>query len=156
MTGSNVMSKSDHENIAINRIKSTHGSMRGQRPQRFGKPVETLPTVQDSPEPRYSSPRPPRSSSVTPYPDDRTSTVTPYPDANYPPQNQQPGPNKSFFVANDRPTSQQPRPYGAPSAGAQPLRQYQSVTNMAPGPQQPLRQYQRIWKRLRWSMEQAS
>ncbi|KAI9724623.1 MAG: hypothetical protein M1828_003647 [Chrysothrix sp. TS-e1954] len=155
---SNVMSKKDHENIAITRIKSTHASMRGQRPQRLNnnRPVDPLPTVQDQAEPpgsRYGSPRPPRASSVAPYPDEHGSTATPYPDGNYhhsaaPPHK----PDSISYPGDSRqgmttmpPSSQA---YGGQSAGrgagAQPLRQYQSAANVASGPQQPLRGYSSV------------
>ncbi|RKF63100.1 Protein SKT5 [Erysiphe neolycopersici] len=41
----NVFSLKDHEQIAVNRIKSRYGSQRGERPDRFRKPPSSLPTV---------------------------------------------------------------------------------------------------------------
>ncbi|POS83928.1 hypothetical protein EPUL_004259 [Erysiphe pulchra] len=41
----NVFSLKDHEQIAVNRIKSRYGSQRGERPDRFRKPPLSLPTV---------------------------------------------------------------------------------------------------------------
>lgn len=41
----NVFSLKDHEQIAVNRIKSRYGSQRGERPDRFRKPPP-MPTVQ--------------------------------------------------------------------------------------------------------------
>ncbi|KAF1980940.1 hypothetical protein K402DRAFT_398982 [Aulographum hederae CBS 113979] len=89
----NTLSKKDHEDVAISRIKSQYGSKRGSRPERFTSrtPAPPLPTVQDeredTPDLRHSSASmptpqlnhgmsdpayPSRNSSTTPYPlDDR-------------------------------------------------------------------------------------
>lgn len=87
------LSKKDHENVAISRIKSQHGSMRGQRPARFQQAqAPPLPTISDEYRPSTAAPQnnlPPRGSSRTPYPADdgppminlpeRPATVAPYP-----------------------------------------------------------------------------
>ncbi|KAF2707371.1 hypothetical protein K504DRAFT_436885 [Pleomassaria siparia CBS 279.74] len=113
---SRTLSKKDHENVAINRIKSQHGSMRGQRPLRLQKPVApALSAISDASPSDYGSDTssaialqpnsrlPDRNTSTTPYPlsdrppviaatapgaapYDRPATVTPYPMDNGPPR----------------------------------------------------------------------
>ncbi|KAF2277572.1 HCP-like protein [Westerdykella ornata] len=92
-----TLSKTDHEKVAINRIKSQHGSMRGQRPARLQKmAAPALPTVADEYGER-SPTRPDRG--TTPYPIsdqppiinasaplDRPATAAPYPLDNGPPR----------------------------------------------------------------------
>jgi Sel1 repeat len=100
-----TLSKKDHENVAINRIKSQYGSKRGGRPARFQNQHAQKPslgTVTDEPE-EYGQPTstgrstvPPRGSSITPYPETdgppivneppRASTVAPYPLDDAPPK----------------------------------------------------------------------
>lgn len=95
------LSMKDHENVAINRIKSQYGSRRGGRPERFKQSqAPPLPSVIDEGEeyPPQHQPanRPPRNSSMMPYPEsdgppkipqpDRPSTVTPYPLDDRPPR----------------------------------------------------------------------
>ncbi|QDS77884.1 hypothetical protein FKW77_000449 [Venturia effusa] len=97
---SSVLSKQDHENVAINKIKSQYGSMRGKRPDRL-KAQSTLPSISDEQEqysagPGRTSAIPPRGSSITPYPVDngppvvppasRPTSVAPYPVDNGPPK----------------------------------------------------------------------
>ncbi|KAF2176363.1 HCP-like protein [Zopfia rhizophila CBS 207.26] len=116
---SRTLSKKDHENVAISKIKSQHGSMRGQRPARLQKAAAPpLPSISDvSPSdygsdasPAVSSPvdsrLPNRNATTTPYPlsdkppvvttsapYERPSTVAPYPMDNGPPRigGQRPG-----------------------------------------------------------------
>lgn len=118
---SRTLSKKDHENIAINKIKSQHGSMRGQRPARLQKmQAPPLPSIQDSSpsdygdSPSTASPGgarlPDRNATTTPYPlsdkppvvttsaptsqpYDRPATATPYPVDNGPPRLGPQGPN---------------------------------------------------------------
>jgi TPR repeat protein len=80
-----ALSKKDHEQVAINRIRSQYGSRRGGRPDRLRGKVPDLPPLPDE----YN--RPPRTSSTTPYPEDnmpppRSSSTAPYPLENGPPQ----------------------------------------------------------------------
>ncbi|OTA99959.1 hypothetical protein M426DRAFT_246555 [Hypoxylon sp. CI-4A] len=50
LSQSKTLSKQDHETTALTRIKSRHGSQRGQRPQRFKQLDNTMPAVsEDSP-----------------------------------------------------------------------------------------------------------
>lgn len=77
-----ILSKKDHENVTLNRIKSTHGSMRGQRPTRSSAQVPRIEAISEgsvSPHPRrLSSLGPPPSSTPAPYPlDDRPPSVAP-------------------------------------------------------------------------------
>ncbi|RAR04662.1 f-box domain-containing protein [Stemphylium lycopersici] len=108
---SRTLSKKDHENVAINMIKSKHGSMRGQRPARLQKGHAPLPSISDVSPSDYGadSPATPgggrlpgRGDSTTPYPMsdqpptvsnqpmsppyDRPSTAAPYPMDNGPPR----------------------------------------------------------------------
>ena len=79
--------KKEHQDVAVAKIRSQYGSQRGKRPERFKTPSAPMPTIADSPavaevpDPdRYrppsrlhnnaSSPAPPRSQSVAPYPVD--------------------------------------------------------------------------------------
>jgi TPR repeat protein len=106
---SRTLSKKDHENVAINMIKSKHGSMRGQRPARLQKHAP-MPSITDTSPSDYGSEpgtpgggrRPSRGDSTTPYPVsdqppvlsgppmaapyDRPSTAAPYPMDNGPPR----------------------------------------------------------------------
>jgi TPR repeat protein len=98
---SRTLSKTDHENVAINKIKSKHGSMRGQRPERLQKlAAPSLPTVSDSAE--YGEP-------------DRGSTTTPYPISDQPPVIT----NPPMSAPYDRPATAAPYPLdnGPPRLG---------------------------------------
>ncbi|KAI9839747.1 MAG: hypothetical protein M1837_002035 [Sclerophora amabilis] len=44
---SKTLSKRDHEKVAIERIKSTYGSQRGPRPERFRTPTLPMPSIPD-------------------------------------------------------------------------------------------------------------
>ncbi|GIZ38235.1 hypothetical protein CKM354_000165700 [Cercospora kikuchii] len=132
-----VLNKRDHENVAINRIRSTHGSMRGQRPDRFRQKQEpALGTVGESYAPYsngYNAVQPP-ARGTTPYPTDdgppkvdvRPASVAPYPMADGPPsQFGTPriggGPTSGFFNATpQRPaTTVGAAPYDRPSSAFQ-------------------------------------
>jgi TPR repeat protein len=73
----NTFSKKDHEQIAISRIKSQHGSQRGKRPDRFRQRPQVLPAMSedviDMPDPRNSRP-----TSNAPYPEDDLPPNPPY------------------------------------------------------------------------------
>ncbi|KAF2641414.1 HCP-like protein [Massarina eburnea CBS 473.64] len=91
---SRTLSKKDHEQVAINKIKSQHGSMRGQRPARLQQKtaVPPMPTIASSPGDFDDSP----GRGTTPYPmsdqplmsgpPPRSSTAAPYPTDNGPPR----------------------------------------------------------------------
>lgn len=98
LDNSQQLSKKDHESVAISRIKSQHGSMRGKRPERIRPQVPNLNSIQDEDERTPTGMAiPPRGSSITPYPmndgppvisppANRPPTVAPYPVDNGPPQ----------------------------------------------------------------------
>ncbi|KAG9233063.1 hypothetical protein BJ875DRAFT_465113 [Amylocarpus encephaloides] len=80
-----ALSKSDHEQVAISRIKSMHGSQRGVRPDRFkqrGAPMTPIADeAMDMPDPRNTydgfsgqlrgqNPPPPKPKVAAPYPED--------------------------------------------------------------------------------------
>ncbi|PVI06968.1 HCP-like protein [Periconia macrospinosa] len=92
---SRTLSKKDHEKVAISRIKSQHGSMRGQRPARLQSKAAapSLQTIDSSPSDYGDSP----ARGTTPYPisdqpppvsaaPNRPPTVAPYPMDNGPPR----------------------------------------------------------------------
>jgi len=100
-----TLSKKDHEKVAINRIKSQYGSMKGQRPARLQKlAAPVLPTIESSSPSDYgespNSKFPDRDATTTPYPISdrpplvgaapgpvpRPATVAPYPADNGPPR----------------------------------------------------------------------
>lgn len=116
-----VLSKKDHENVAISRIKSTYGSKIGGRPDRF-KQQQPSSYVQDSNAAAYSNggARPgamqPPARGTTPYPEDdrppiippadnRPASVAPYPLQDGPPKPPRLGPTGGFF----NPPQQQPQ-----------------------------------------------
>lgn len=112
ITKSRTLLKKDHENVAINMIKSKHGSMRGQRPAKLQKTqAPQLPSINDVSPSDYGSDASPatpggrlpsRGDATTPYPIsdqppvvinapnsapyDRASTAAPYPMDNGPPR----------------------------------------------------------------------
>ena len=47
LNNSQQLSKKDHENVAISKIKSQHGSMRGKRPDRLKAQAPNLPSIGD-------------------------------------------------------------------------------------------------------------
>jgi TPR repeat protein len=108
-----VLSRKDHENVAISRIKSQHNSMRGQRPDRFRQKQQPgLDHVEEAPV--YGAVQPPRG--TTPYPendgpprvaslDQRPASVAPYPMEDTPPR-MGGGPAGGFFNVQPEP----PRP----------------------------------------------
>ncbi|PSK53895.1 hypothetical protein B9Z65_7701 [Elsinoe australis] len=122
-----VLSRQDHEKVAINRIKSQYGSKRGARPERFSQ--NRLPSIGDGQQSHRrtaSGQYPPRASSAAPYPmndgppvlpplGDRPATVAPYPLAHDAmPGTHGPGsysvpptdrPSSAFQVVTDRPYS---------------------------------------------------
>ncbi|KKA27204.1 hypothetical protein TD95_002093 [Thielaviopsis punctulata] len=55
-----TLTKKDHETVALGRIKSQHGSMRGKRPERFKQVASAMPAVSEdnygAPAPQHASP----------------------------------------------------------------------------------------------------
>ncbi|PNS21241.1 hypothetical protein CAC42_1020 [Sphaceloma murrayae] len=132
-----VLSRSDHEKVAITRIKSQYGSKRGPRPERFSQ-GQRLPSIGDGQQSHRrggSGQYPPRASSAAPYPmndgppvlpplGDRPATVVPYPldhDSMPGTNGHTPGaypispvdrPSSAFKVVTDRPYSAMTVPDG--------------------------------------------
>ena len=91
-----ALSKKDHETTTLTRIKSQHGSKRGQRPERF-KQTQQLPTLgEDTP------PRAPRSNGHSP-------GISPQPSPGLRPtvveSNSYPDPYRASVVGSDRPAA---------------------------------------------------
>lgn len=120
---SRTLSKKDHEDVAINRIKSQHGSMRGKRPARLQKPTgPALPSINDSSPSDYGS----RGDSTTPYPMSdqppanvqppapygRSASVAPYPVDNGPPRIGSARPMAGGFAPEIRSSSARPMSSG--------------------------------------------
>ncbi|KAJ4384545.1 hypothetical protein N0V86_000145 [Didymella sp. IMI 355093] len=122
---SRTLSKKDHENVAINRIKSQHGSMRGKRPARLQKPAApALPSINDTSPSDYGN----RGDSTTPYPMadgppvinapsnaapyGRSSTAAPYPMDNGPPRVGSARPMAGGFAPEVRAASARPTSSG--------------------------------------------
>ena len=86
---SKTLSRKDHDNIAVAKIKSQYGSHRGKRPDRFKTPLSTMPTMEedynpiDMPEPKLPKPRPgeyrPSPYAANGGPNARPVSVAPYP-----------------------------------------------------------------------------
>lgn len=122
---SRTLSKKDHENVAINRIKSQHGSMRGKRPARLQKPAApALPSINDNSPSDYGN----RGDSTTPYPVSnqppvintqpnaapygRSASAAPYPIDNGPPRVGSARPMPGGFVPEIRASSARPTSSG--------------------------------------------
>ncbi|KAL6721204.1 hypothetical protein ACLMJK_000306 [Lecanora helva] len=84
---SKTLSRKDHDNVAVAKIKSQYGSHKGKRPERFKNPSEPMPTIADSPvdmpEPSIPKPRPGQSQPYayrnTNAPGARPPSSAPYP-----------------------------------------------------------------------------
>jgi TPR repeat protein len=119
---SRTLSKKDHENVAISRIKSQHGSMRGQRPARLQKHAAAMPSISDSSPSDYM---PSRGEAITPYPMsdqplpmkappgsapyERPGTTAPYPVDNGPPRMGSARPMAGGFAPELRAASARPQ-----------------------------------------------
>ncbi|KAI0394458.1 hypothetical protein F5Y17DRAFT_253125 [Xylariaceae sp. FL0594] len=103
LSESRVLSKEDHETATLTRIKSKYGSQRGQRPDRFKKMDNTMPTLPETPP--QASPR----ISPQPSPGSQNFGLAEYPDPS------KPGPaggRQPAFTVNlaERPPSAVPYP----------------------------------------------
>ncbi|KAI9658104.1 MAG: hypothetical protein M1829_006829 [Trizodia sp. TS-e1964] len=104
-----TLSKKDHENVAIARIKSQYGSQRGKRPERFKASPAAMPTITDEP---VNMPDPAARNSIAgvidsyghPQQIPRPATVAPYPLEDGPPQFNA-NPNLAHVNTNSRPNS---------------------------------------------------
>ncbi|KAK6443553.1 hypothetical protein LTR95_000380 [Oleoguttula sp. CCFEE 5521] len=134
-----VLSRKDHETVAITRIKSQYGSQHGVRPERFkqAQPSRLAQSMTaDGNGASYSQTQtvqqpPPRASSITPYPVEdgpptvpvvRPASVAPYPleDGLPPHASSRLGPSGGFFN-----TSQPPRPATTINADMRPSSAFQ-------------------------------
>lgn len=110
---SGALSRKEHEQVAISRIRSQYGSKRGGRPDRLKKKAsEHLPAVSDTPEPSAPYPLDDRPPSVTQQPA-RSFSAAPYPlDDGPPPTNYSrpgPGPPSASPYPNMRASSAVPQ-----------------------------------------------
>ncbi|OAL46050.1 HCP-like protein [Pyrenochaeta sp. DS3sAY3a] len=114
---SRTLSKKDHENVAINMIKSKHGSMRGQRPARLQKAqAPALPSISDNSPSDYGSDTSPSTPAAGRLPN-RGDTTTPYPISDQPPMIG----NAPTSAPYERPATTTPYPMdnGPPRLGPQ-------------------------------------
>ncbi|KAI0404096.1 hypothetical protein F4802DRAFT_264475 [Xylaria palmicola] len=101
------LSKEDHETSTLTRIKSKHGSQRGQRPERFKQMKGNMPTLSEAQASPRESPR------VSPQPSPRTQTFdrAEYPDPSQPGPAMNNGRQPAFTVnLPDRTRSTAPYP----------------------------------------------
>lgn len=98
---SRTLSRKDHENVAIARIKSQYGSQKGRRPDRFKNNPTPMPTISDSP---ITMPEPYQS---RPLADPHLSLHTPV--ENNPQRPFSTGPQRPFSTGPQRPISTGPQ-----------------------------------------------
>ncbi|KAF4629387.1 hypothetical protein G7Y89_g8758 [Cudoniella acicularis] len=103
----NTLSKSDHEQVALSRIKSQYGSQRGNRPDRFKQRANPMPAITDDvvdmPDPRISYTGPGKPQGIPPQ---RPVSVAPYPEDDVARPGYPPGPPGPFNGQGLRPRSQ--------------------------------------------------
>lgn len=121
---SNTLSRKDHENIAIARIKSQHGSQRGKRPERFRATTTPMPTISDSPlvmpDPYPSGPSggiQPQQHPSMDIPAPRSLSTAPYPTENGPEPTQRSRPAHASLSSFPHP-SPRPQPEYRPNSAA--------------------------------------
>ena len=143
-----VLSRKDHEQVAVSRIKSQHGSMRGARPERFQQQqrpsrLGQSSTIAEEPQTHSNGNAsgvqalPPRGSSITPYPEDdrppkippdnRPQSVVPYPLEDGPPTQPRLPPAGGFFNV-----SQPPRPSTTLNPDVRPSSAFQINPDLRP------------------------
>jgi len=142
---SKTLSRKDHENVAVAKIKSQYGSHRGRRPDRFKNPPTPMSPIEDEPidmpEPSIPkqrlgesrpSPYPPSNGSAM-----RPNSAAPYPldDGRAPPQPRPPKasdpPNSNARLSANIP----PAPSSASSMASFPDRNYRGSAYPSFGPQ---------------------
>ncbi|KAI9876081.1 MAG: hypothetical protein M1830_007385 [Pleopsidium flavum] len=150
---SKTLSKKDHENVAIAKIKSQYGSQRGKRPERFRTPAPPMPTIPDN---TVDMPDPSRSrialGNRQPYPNpygdnqgpQRPGSDAPYPMDDRPPRlSSRPGPSTGYHNPEMRPSSAfginpNIRPTSvATNAGISPISNYRGSPGPSLGSQRP-------------------
>ena len=113
---SKTLSKKDHEEVAVAKIKSQYGSQRGKKPQLFGNATQPMPTISDIPgnlpdpssSQQYGGGHRPHS--VAPYPTDdgpgnQPPLVVPYPATDGPRPRPRPGNLLGYNGSPPRPSS---------------------------------------------------
>ncbi|KAI9707087.1 MAG: hypothetical protein M1836_000047 [Candelina mexicana] len=118
LSRSQTLSKKDHENVAIARIKSQYGSQRGKRPERFKTPAPPMPTIADRADSPVAMPDPsevklPRGGNLAhhnaggpPQGPPRPTSAAPYPLDSGPPRlDTRPGTAAGFVNPSVRPNS---------------------------------------------------
>jgi len=149
---SKTLSRKDHENVAIAKIKSQYGSQRGKRPDRFKTAAPPMPAIPDDAVDMPDTPTSKTSSNRQPYPTtysdsqvpQRPGSAAPYPIDDRPPRLSSrlgmstgytnPGlrPSSAFGInPNIRPVSV------ATNAGIAPTGPYRSTPGPDYGPQRP-------------------
>lgn len=148
---SKTLSRKDHENVAIAKIKSQYGSQRGKRPDRFKTAASPMPAILDD---TADMPEPPtsRMSNRQPYPNSyadsqvpqRPGSAAPYPTDDRPPRlSSRLGNSTGYPSAGMRPSSAfginpNIRPVSvAANAGIAPTGQYRRPLGPDYGPQRP-------------------
>lgn len=99
---SHTLSRKDHENVALARIKSQYGSQKGRRPERFRNNPTPMPTISDSP---ITMPEPSQSQTLT---DPRSPQRAPA--ENDPQRPNSTAPSRPVSTAPQRPGSTAPYP----------------------------------------------
>ncbi|KAL9057861.1 MAG: hypothetical protein Q9162_002091 [Coniocarpon cinnabarinum] len=158
LNSTGALSMQDHNNIAVSRIKSVHGSQRGNRPPRLKqRAAQQLPPIQD--EYGRATP-PPRTTSAAPYPTDDSgqahaaayaSSQVSMP-GNVPPPNSShgspPPPNGGYGPALGQRPVPAPSPLGTHAGMGSPVPPRPEYSSPGPGgpyghgPPPPLRQPQ--------------
>ena len=115
---SKTLSKKDHQNVAVAKIRSQYGSHRGGRPERFKNPATAMPTIADDlidmPEPKLPKPKP-GGNPPDAYRTANNPAPRPSPAAQYPVSHGQsrptPGPaNGSAYAISNPPINPDARP----------------------------------------------
>ncbi|KAL8840571.1 MAG: hypothetical protein Q9170_001257 [Blastenia crenularia] len=123
---SNTLSKKDHQDIAIARIRSTHGSQRGKRPSRY-RGNEQMPAIPDS------NPNSPMIYPPKPYPEDGRPYASPQ-IGNQRPALAAPYPEDSVFGSRPGPRPSNAATYSTPNVEARPDIRPASVAPVASAP----------------------
>lgn len=110
---SNTLSKKDHQNIAIARIKSMHGSQRGKKPDR-SRPSQQMPTIPDNVQDT------PTFQPQKPYPEDRRPSALPSMGNMQRPVSSAPYPEDTGFGARPGPRPNHAPNYSEPGLGMRP------------------------------------
>ena len=123
---SNTLSKKDHQDIAIARIRSMHGSQRGKRPDRF-KANERMPAIPDDAQdiPTFNP--------MKPYPEDRRPYASP-PIGNQRPVSVAPYPEDTRFGVRPGSRPNNVTNYSSTNVGTRPDIRPASVASVASAP----------------------